>query len=93
METSQDNCDNSRGVTSYTSRGVREETSRGVIPYTSRSVGEETSRGANITLQEVTDATPLNNKTNSSNTNESHITSNHIIATAGDGMGIDMIKL
>ena len=53
IETSHDNCGNSRGVTSYTSR----------------SVGEETSRGVNITLQEVTDATPLNNKTNSSNTN------------------------
>ena len=82
IETSHDNCGNSRGVTSYTSR----------------SVGEETSRGVNITLQEVTDATPLNNKTNSSNTNinntnESHITSNHITATTVDGMGRDMIKL
>ncbi len=82
IETSHDNCGNSRGVTSYTSR----------------SVGEETSRGVNITLQEVTDDTPLNNKTNSSNTNinntnESHITSNHITATTVDGMGRDMIKL
>ena len=82
IETSHDNCGNSRGVTSYTSR----------------SVGEETSRGVNITLQEVTDATPLNNKTNSSNTNinntnESHITSNHITPTVGDRMGRDMIKL
>lgn len=82
IETSHDNCGNSRGVTSYTSR----------------SVGEETSRGVNITLQEVTDATPLDNKTNSSNTNinntnESHITSNHITATTVDGMGRDMIKL
>lgn len=56
------------------------------------------SRGVNITLQEVTDDTPLNNKTNSSNTNinntnESHITSNHITPTVGDRMGRDMIKL
>ncbi len=98
IETSQDNCGDSRGVTSYTSRGVREETSRGVTPYTSRSVGEETSRGVNITLQEVTDVAPLNNKTDSSktninNTNESYITSNHITPTAGDRMGRDMIKL
>lgn len=90
IETSQDNCGDSRGVTSYTSRGV--------TPYTSRSVGEETSRGVNITLQEVTDVAPLNNKTDSSktninNTNESYITSNHITPTAGDRMGRDMIKL
>lgn len=74
IETSQDNCGDSRGVTSYTSRGV------------------------NITLQEVTDVAPLNNKTDSSktninNTNESYITSNHITPTAGDRMGRDMIKL
>ena len=103
IETSQDNCGDSRGVTSYTSRGVREKTSRGVTHYTSRSVGEETSRGVNITLQEVTDDTPLNNKTNSSNTNinntninntnESHITSNHITPTVGARTGRDMIKL
>ena len=82
IETSQDNCGDSRGVTSYTLRGVREETSRGV----------------NIILQEVTDVAPLNNKTDSSktninNTNESYITSNHITPTAGDRMGRDMIKL
>ena len=96
-EEMQDESGISRGVTSSTSRGVEKETSRGVTPYTSRGVEKVTSRGVNITLQEVTELAPLNNKTDSSNnninnTNMSHISSNHIELTMSDGMRSDMFK-